>query len=297
MADEPHHGEDEPRRSGSVTDGELSRGFARQVRGMRPGHLEGDLRSRVARANHQNGAFLELRWVAVLAGMELHDARMELTGEGGDLRYLVGARRDDHVFRFETAVAGCNYEPISLPGESVHLDAGSNGELESSRVGLEIICHLALRGNRQGWRWEAPALQSVVAGWGEQAERVPALAPGVTYPLVGVEDHEGQAPLCQVVPRGETCLTTTDNHRVETLQVGSGPLALLLDVPVHRCLLLIGIGQPTVWSRRRGGASEELPNFRRATEWVIPPIPGVFRRAGARRRRPWPQRARTSPAW
>src|SRR5215211_2974490 len=171
---------------------------------------------------------------------------MELVGEAGDLRYLVGACCDNHVIRFETAVAGCNYEPISLPGESVHLDAGSNGELESSRVGLEIVGHLVLRGKRQGWRWEAPSLQSVVAGWGEQAERVPALAPGVTDPLAGVEDHEGQTPLCQVVPRGETRLTTTDDHRIETLQVSSGPLALLLDVPVHRCLLLIGIGQPIV---------------------------------------------------
>src|SRR5918911_3356956 len=107
MADEPHHGEQETRRSGSVTDRDLSRGFAREICGMRSGYLESDLRSRVARANHQNGAFLKLRWVAVLARMELHDARMELVGEGGDLRDLVGARRDDHVFRFEMAVAGC----------------------------------------------------------------------------------------------------------------------------------------------------------------------------------------------
>src|SRR5215213_1262986 len=52
VADEPHHGEDEPRRSGSVTDRDLSRGFARQVYGMRSGYLESDLGSRVARANH-----------------------------------------------------------------------------------------------------------------------------------------------------------------------------------------------------------------------------------------------------
>src|SRR5919107_352150 len=184
---------------------------------MRSGHLESDLRSRVARSNHQNGAFLELRRAAVLARMDLHDARKELAGEGGDLRDLIGARRDDHAFRFETAVAGCNYEPIPLPGESVHLDAGTNGELESGGVGLEIVGHLVLRGEREGGGGEAPALQSVIAGRGEQAERVPAIAPGVTDPLVGVEDHEGQAPLCQVVSSGETCLTTTDDHRIETL--------------------------------------------------------------------------------
>src|SRR5215211_291827 len=82
---------------------------------MRSGHLESDLRSGVARSNHQNGAFLELRRAAVLARMDLHDARKELAGEGGDLRDLIGARRDDHAFRFEMAVAGCNYEPIPPP--------------------------------------------------------------------------------------------------------------------------------------------------------------------------------------
>src|SRR5215208_7001036 len=142
---------------------------------------------------------------------------MKLVGEGGDLRYLVGARRDDHVFRFELAVAGCNYEAIALPGESVHLDAGTNGQIESGGVGFEIVGHLVLRGERQSGGGEAPALQSVVAGRGEQAERVPALAPGVTDPLVGVQDHEGQVPLCQVVPCGETCLTTTDDHSIEML--------------------------------------------------------------------------------
>src|SRR5215216_1686180 len=213
---------------------------------MRSGHLEGDLRSRVACANHQNGAFLELRWVAVLARMELHNARTELVGEGGELWDLVGARRDDHVSRFETAVAGRNYEAIPFSEESVHLDAGTNRQIESGGVGLQIVGHLVLRGERQGGGGEAPALQPVVTGRCEQAKRVPALAPGVTDPPVGVQDHEGQAPLCQMVADREACLTTTDDHRIETLYVGSDPLALLPDVPIHRCLLFVWVGQPTV---------------------------------------------------
>jgi hypothetical protein len=84
---------------------------------MRAGHLECDLRSGVARAHYQNSAFLELRGVTILARMQLHDARMKLVGEGGDLRDLVGARRDDHVFRFETPAAGCQHIAFGLPGE------------------------------------------------------------------------------------------------------------------------------------------------------------------------------------
>jgi hypothetical protein len=149
MADEANHREEESRRSRSVTDRELSGGFAREICGMRSGHLESDLRSRVASANHQNGAFLKLRGVAVLARMELHDDRMELIGEGGDLRDLVGARRDDHVLSFETVVVGCNHETIPLPGESVYLETSPNGEFESSRVGLETVGHLVLGGKRR----------------------------------------------------------------------------------------------------------------------------------------------------
>src|SRR5215217_7818783 len=146
MADEPYHGKEEARRSGSVTDRDLSRGSARLVCRMQAGNLEGDLSSRVARSNHQNGSFLELRGAVVLARMQLHDARTKFVGERGYLRDLVGARRDDYVFRFETAVAGCNYEQISLPGESVHLDAGSNRQIESGSVGFEVVGHLVLRG-------------------------------------------------------------------------------------------------------------------------------------------------------
>src|ERR671910_1460294 len=104
---------------------------------MRAGHFEGDLRSRVARAHHQNGTFLELRGVTVLTRMELHDARMEIVGEGGDLRDLVGARRDDHVSSFETAAAGRQDEAVILPGECVYLDAYSNRQIEPGRVGRE----------------------------------------------------------------------------------------------------------------------------------------------------------------
>src|SRR5918994_2372092 len=149
--------------------------------------------------------------------MELHDARMEIVCEGWNLRDLVGARRDDHVFRFETAVAGCNDESISLPEESTHLDAGSNRQIESGSVGFEVVGHLVLGGKRHGGRGEAPARQPVVSGRGEQAKRVPALAPSVAGPLVGIQDYERATLLLQVVADREACLAATDNHSLEVL--------------------------------------------------------------------------------
>ena len=99
----------------------------------------------------------------------------------------------------------------------VHLDAGSNRQIESGSVGLEVVGHLVLRGKRHGGRGEAPARQPVVSGRGEQAKRVPALAPGVTDSLVGVQDYERTALLLQVVADREACLATADDHGLEVL--------------------------------------------------------------------------------
>src|SRR5918993_1917222 len=146
VAYEPYCGENESRHSESVTNGELSRGLAREVCRMQAGNLESDLRSGVARADHQNGPFLELRWAAVLAGMQLHDARTKFVGDGGYLRDLTGARCDDDAFRFETPAAGRQDVAVILPGETVHLNAGLNRQIESSRVRFEVVGHLVLRG-------------------------------------------------------------------------------------------------------------------------------------------------------
>ena len=111
--------------------------------------------------------------------------------------------------------AGRQDEAVILPGECVHLEAGSNRQIESSRVGLEIVGHLVLRGKRQSGCGEAPACQPVVSGRGEQAKRVPALAPGVADSFVGVQDYERTALLLQVVSDREACLAATDDHGLE----------------------------------------------------------------------------------
>ena len=59
--------------------------------------------------------------------------------------------------------------------------------------------------------------QPVEARRREQAERVPALAPGVADPLVRVEDHEGRPRLRQVVADRQAGLAAADDHGLDPL--------------------------------------------------------------------------------
>ena len=54
----------------------------------------------------------------------------------------------------------------------------------------------------------------IEAGGSEQSERIPALAPGVADPLVGLQDHVRQAMTGEEVPGRESRLTGTDDHRL-----------------------------------------------------------------------------------
>jgi hypothetical protein len=50
---------------------------------------------------------------------------------------------------------------------------------------------------------------------GEQAERVSAVPPGVSEPLVGVKDHEWEPTLSEVIPDREACLTAAYDYRFD----------------------------------------------------------------------------------
>ena len=77
----------------------------------------------------------------------------------------------------------------------------ADGQLEARRVGLEVVAHLVLRREVVARRRELHPDQAVELGGREQAQRVPALAPGVADALGRVQDHEAQAALAQVVAR------------------------------------------------------------------------------------------------
>ncbi len=188
---EPDHRHEQPIPPASGAEGLLARVPSRQPGPVTSGHLQGDLSPRVGGADDEDAALPQLGRIPVFAGMQLHEARIELGGEGGKPGALVRARCHDDLVGLEPAVPSRHDVPVPLPGEPVHANAGSNREIESGRVGLQVVGDLVLGGEGPGGRGEGPARQPVVARGGEQAKRVPPLAPGVADPLVRVQDHEG----------------------------------------------------------------------------------------------------------
>ena len=96
---------DERREAPVGVERELADVGANQPCPMAGRDVERDLRARVARADDEDGAVLELARVPVVARMELADGRIELAGERGDARLVVGAGRDDDLIGLEPAIA------------------------------------------------------------------------------------------------------------------------------------------------------------------------------------------------
>ena len=80
--------------------------------------FERDLGSRVPGADDERVALLELRRPPVLAGVQLHDARIQRTREGRDPGALVRAGRDDDVVGLEPPVAGRQRRKLRSPSRA-----------------------------------------------------------------------------------------------------------------------------------------------------------------------------------
>jgi hypothetical protein len=113
------------------------------------GRLQSDLGPGVAGADHKDATFPKLRWLAVLARMQLDDGRIELGGKIWDPRGVKGPRGHHDIVGFETQITGGCDEPMLLLDEPVDPYTGSNGEIELRRVGFEIACRLVLGGVRE----------------------------------------------------------------------------------------------------------------------------------------------------
>ena len=86
----------------------------------------------------------QLGGVPIAAGVELEDARVELTPERRHPRDLMGCHGHYYVFSLEESLARLDYEVAPVSGQPVYPDAGSNRKLEPRRVGLEVVAHLVL---------------------------------------------------------------------------------------------------------------------------------------------------------
>ena len=224
--------------------------------------LERDLGARVARPHDEDAAVPELRRVAVLAGVQLDDGRIELLRECRPPGSLPVGHRDHDVVGLEPPIAGGQDEPVAVLREPVDLDTGLHGELKPRGVGLQVVRHLVLRGERVARGGEGHPVKPVVAGGREQAQRVPSASPRIADPLVGVEDHEGEFATGQVVAGRETRLAAAHDHGLDALCRSA-----------HRCCrlgharLLPSFPRTEATPRRRRGPSGVLPIPRARSAW------------------------------
>ena len=198
---------------------------ARQPGRVPAGDLEGDLGSRVARPDHQDATRLELGRVAVAGRVELDDAGTEVGGEGE----APGGpgRRTWRPPRCRPPSAGRPRRPRSGRRSAT---AGPRGRRSGPGAGTGSRRPPGSRPPGPWWGTSGPepgnaaSRQRAVAGRGEQPQRVPALAPGVADPLVGVQDQERPSPPGQVAADRQAGLAATDDHGLERCS-GSGMLA------------------------------------------------------------------------
>jgi hypothetical protein len=135
------------------------------------------------------------------------------SSEAADRRPPVGAGRHNHVVGLKASLARGEDVVIAVSLQPVDGDPQVHGKVEPRRIRLEVVGHLVLGGKGVRVSRERHARKAVMAGFGEQRQRVPSPAPGLADPLPSVEDRE-RSPLSlsrQVVPGRKTGLPATDH--------------------------------------------------------------------------------------
>ncbi len=171
---------------------------ARRVAGgevdLAPGQVQvfGDLRARLAAAHHQHRAIGQLRRVAVLRRVVLHDRSRQLLGHARHHRLVVAARGHHHLVGGEAAGAGVDRVAVRLAGLRHLLDRhaleGRRLHLldEAGQPGVDLVLdHEAVRIVAA----VRPARQVALPVGRDEAEGIPAL----------------HAPACASRSRGGRC--------------------------------------------------------------------------------------------
>ena len=160
----------------------------RDVAGVGPGDhglmgahdIQRYLRSRVPGSNYQDRPVLQLGGVPVVGRMQLFDLGSEIRGEVREAGDLPAGHGHDHGVGLEPGVVRFHDEGGVPLREARHSLAASHREGELGRVRLQIVGHLVLGWKRMAGSGEGLAVEPVIPGRGEQAERVPPAPPGPT---------------------------------------------------------------------------------------------------------------------
>ena len=247
---EPEHGERVAQCARPPADRDLSAVAAGQGRGPVLGGLVGDVAARVGGADDQDASGGQLVGPAVLARVQLQDRRVEVPGEGGDVRAPAeAARGDDHVVAGDGVLTQARGEAAAGPRlETLDARAHPHRQVGVQRIALEVVGHLLLAGERPGRSRERHPGQAVVLGGAVELQGVPLVAPVVADALVAVDDEEGAAEPLEVVSGGEAGLAGADDQCLGVLgghaaTLGIAPVRALRAIDASAAVC--GMGQTT----------------------------------------------------
>src|SRR6185295_1772302 len=181
---------------------------------MRSRQLLRDLEPGVASPYDQNGSFGYVTRIPVPGAVSLEHPWCELAGEFRYDRSLEWACRDNHLVGFDAPVSQIDAEPalirLDRPDGAPELD----GEIEGLRVLLQVRDHLVPRRIAGGISRKGKAREAVVPAWGEEEERVPAITPGSSHRVRGIDDQEALALRREEMADGEARLARPDHDHV-----------------------------------------------------------------------------------
>ena len=121
----------------------------------------------------------------------------------------------------QRAGVGLDDVAVTIGADTRYPHAEPHRDLEPLGVGLEVVGHVVLAGERPRLGRERHARQAVVLGGGVEAEAVPLLPPPVADALVAVQDDAVAALLLQVVRRRQAGLPGADDDGLDVVHDSS----------------------------------------------------------------------------
>src|SRR5262249_51832028 len=141
----------------------------------------------------------------------------EVAGVYGHAWHLIIRHRDYHVLGLESLFAGGYDEPAIFLPQPVDLYPVSHRQAGAPRVLDEVISYLILRRKTVAAGRKTRPRKSGVSRGAEKTKGVPAVSPGVADARVGIENQERKPALRQIVSDRESCLTTSDDDGLNSM--------------------------------------------------------------------------------
>jgi hypothetical protein len=187
-----------------------------EVDGVRRRQFLGDLKARIAAADHEHGAPGHAARAAVGGAVRLEQRRVQLVGKRRHIGHVKRPGGDNDLVGLDApAVRELEDEAVVLGLQRPHPATKPDRQVERPRVLLEVGHHLVAAGVAVGLTGKRQAGKRVIAARREQDQRVPSIAPRGGDGLAGLEDHEPASGTCEEVADRQAGLAGADDGNLD----------------------------------------------------------------------------------